>query len=186
MSSRSFRRRNNRRRHRPGAGAEPGGQKPEQPRPEGQPEPRGERRRGGPPDQQQERKRGGAPRRDRQPGRGQRGPGGRPPEPVPQKPAEPIVYPDCPICGKQVRELSSALTHRITLQPAHFDCVFRELREANPLSAQEKLCYLGGGCFGVLEFRPNGGPTGFVIKKRIQYEEKDPPQAWKKPLQVNC
>jgi len=98
----------------------------------------------------------------------------------------PLVFPDCPVCGKQVRELSSALTHRISQQPAHFDCVVRELREANPVAPQEKLCYLGAGCFGILEFRPPGGPTGFVIKKRIQYEEKDPPQLWKKPLQISC
>jgi hypothetical protein len=191
MSSRSFRRRNNRRRHRPGEGGEPGALKPGQPRPAGQPEqPQDRGRRGqqerGQPDAQGDRRRGGQQRRDRQPGRGGRGPGGRAPEPVLQKPEVPLVFPDCPICGKQVRELSSALTHKITQQPAHFDCVFRELREANPLSPQEKLCYLGGGCFGILEFRPTGGPAGFVIKRRIQYEEKDPPQLWKKPLQISC
>ena len=200
MSSRSFRRRNNRRRHRPEAGADPGLQKPDLPRPEGQADQPGDRgRRGGPQEgptergrrgpneQPADRRRGGSQRRDRQPGRGGRGPGrGRPPEPLPQQPEVPLVFPDCPVCGKQVRELSSALTHRISQQPAHFDCVVRELREANPVAPQEKLCYLGAGCFGILEFRPPGGPTGFVIKKRIQYEEKDPPQLWKKPLQISC
>jgi hypothetical protein len=97
-----------------------------------------------------------------------------------------MVFPDCPVCGKPVRELSSALTHRVSRQPAHFDCVVRELREANPVAAQEKLCYLGGGSFGILEFRPAGGPSGFIIKKRIQYEEKEFPQLWKKPLQISC
>jgi hypothetical protein len=105
-------------------------------------------------------------------------------EPAIQRPEVPLVFPDCPICGKQVRELSSALTHRPTQQPAHFDCIVRELREANPMAPQEKLVYLGGGTFGILEFRPQGGPAGFVIKKRIQYEEKDQPAAWKKPLQI--
>ena len=98
----------------------------------------------------------------------------------------PIVLPDCPVCGKQVRELASALTHRVSRKPAHFDCVVRELRESNEIAPQEKICYLGGGSFGILEFRAPGGPTRFVIKKRIQYEEKEAPQEWKKPLQYPC
>ena len=92
------------------------------------------------------------------------------------------MLPDCPVCGKQVRELASALTHRVARQPAHFDCVMRELRDSNEVSPQEKICYLGGGTFGILEFHPPGGPTRFVIRKRIQYEEKETPQDWKKIL----
>ena len=98
----------------------------------------------------------------------------------------PIVLPDCPVCGKQVRELASALTHRVSRQPAHFDCVVRELRESNEVAPQEKICYLGGGTFGILEFQPSSGSPRFVIKKRIPYEEKETPQEWKKPLQVSC
>jgi hypothetical protein len=96
------------------------------------------------------------------------------------------VLPDCPICGKQVRELASALTHRVARQPAHFDCVMRELRDANEMAPQEKICYLGGGTFGILEFSPPGGPGRFVIRKRIPYEEKETPQEWKKILQISC
>jgi len=85
-----------------------------------------------------------------------------------------------------VRELASALTHRISRQPAHFDCIVRELRDSTEIAPQEKLCYLGAGAFGILEFRPPGGPSKFVIKKRIQYEEKEIPQDWKKLLQIVC
>jgi len=84
-----------------------------------------------------------------------------------------------------VRELPSALTHRPTGQPAHFECILKELRDAQELSPQERLCYLGGGTFGILEFRQAGGVTKFTIRKRIQYEEKDSPQEWKKGLQVS-
>jgi hypothetical protein len=84
-----------------------------------------------------------------------------------------------------VRELPSALTHRPTGQPAHFECILKELRDAQELSPQERLCYLGGGAFGILEFRQAGGATKFTIRKRIQYEEKDGPQEWKKGLQVS-
>jgi hypothetical protein len=102
------------------------------------------------------------------------------------QPAVPIVLPDCPVCGKQVRELASALTHRVARQPAHFECVMRELLDSNEVAPEEKICYLGGGSFGILEFRPPGATTRFVIRKRIQYEEKETPQEWKKPLQVSC
>ncbi len=97
-----------------------------------------------------------------------------------------LVVPDCPVCGKPVRDLAAALTHRVSRQPAHFDCVVRELRESNEVAPQEKICYLGGGSFGILEFRPSAGSPRFVIKKRIQYEEKETPQEWKRPLQVSC
>ncbi len=107
-------------------------------------------------------------------------------EPAQTRPAVPLVVPDCPICGKPVRELSSAVTHRASGQPAHFDCIVRELRESNEIGAEEKVCYLGGGSFGVLEFPPPGGQSRFVIKRRIQYEEKETPHDWKKPLQISC
>jgi hypothetical protein len=211
MSSRSFRRRNNRRRHRqdaaggglPGApggqlpnapddGTPPGGGEVRGPREPDSSSPRPDSSRG---DRQQGRQQGGGEKpHGRQPGGNQRGnlprsrpQKGRAAEPQrPPQPAAPIVFPDCPVCGKQVRELASALTHRVARQPAHFECVMRELLDSNEMSPEEKICYLGGGSFGILEFRPPGGSTRFVIRKRIQYEEKETPQEWKKPLQVSC
>jgi hypothetical protein len=61
----------------------------------------------------------------------------------------------------------------------------RELRDSNELAPQERICYLGGGSFGILEFRQQGGPGKFIIRKRIQYEEKEAAQEWKKPLLVS-
>ena len=186
MSSRSFRRRNNRRRHRQGDGDDAQGQRPQGPQEE-RPQPRGQR----PPARQPGESPAPPPRGGQHPA-GRRPPGGRPsgsrpPEPAaPPWPVLPVVLPDCPICGKQVRELASALTHRVARQPAHFDCVMRELRDANEMAPQEKICYLGGGTFGILEFSPPGGPGRFVIRKRIPYEEKETPQEWKKILQISC
>ncbi|HVP18782.1 MAG TPA: hypothetical protein VMU36_07280 [Spirochaetia bacterium] len=100
-------------------------------------------------------------------------------------PPAPLVFPDCPICRQPVRELPSALTHRETGQPAHFDCIMRELRDSNELAPQEKICYLGGGSFGILEFRAPGAPSRFVIRKRIQYEGKDAAPEWKKVLLIS-
>ena len=202
MSSRSFRRRNSRRRRRQGVdgagtpdagpGAEGSGPAPEggagekartstpgSPASRAAGRPAGSKPQGGRPS-------GGRPQggRPSQPEAG-RPQGENPREaPVRPEPTVPIVLPDCPVCGKPVRELASALTHRVSRKPAHFDCVVRELRESNEIAPQEKICYLGGGSFGILEFRTPGGSARFAIKKRIQYEEKEAPQDWKKPLQV--
>jgi len=188
MSSRSFRRRNNRRSKGPTPGGPPGraarraaggagarrepegdgdsqktfpaaGGQPDPgrdepgPRPESVPSGRRERAQGG---RRQEQGRGGRRPESAPSGRRERqGKGGasRVPEPQPARPEIPMVFPDCPVCGKPVRELASALTHRASRQPAHFDCVFRELRDVNGISPQEKLCYLGSGSFGILEFK---------------------------------
>lgn len=204
MSSRSFRRRNSRRRRRRGAegGLPPAGGAPDAAGagapdgPGGRPQGRSQGSRSPDGPSQGGRPQGGRPQARPQGSRGtggrqpSRSPSGRrPPEGVPDTPAQPavpIVLPDCPVCGKQVRELASALTHRASGKPAHFDCVVRELRESNEIAPQEKICYLGGGSFGILEFRASGGAARFVIKKRIQYEEKEAPQEWKKPLQYPC
>jgi hypothetical protein len=119
-------------------------------------------------------------RRDR---RRPRTPGDRAERPA-QQPAKQRVFPGCPVCGEPVQELSSALTHRQSGQPAHFDCVVKELLEANPLGPQERLCYLGGGVFGVLTWKVEGNPASFVIKRRIPYEDPHAPQEWKQQLQA--
>ncbi len=98
--------------------------------------------------------------------------------------AEPQSFPDCPVCGKPVRELSMALCHRVSKTPAHFDCVLKELRDVNEVLPQEKICYLGGGTFGILQFKAQG-TNKFTIRKKITYEEKDFPQEWKRPLLVS-
>jgi hypothetical protein len=179
MSSRSFRRRNNRRRH----------NKP----PQGSEAPRAGGRGNGGPDEASGRGVHGNPSQGHR-----RHPGGRRnaedrsrdavrrggADSVAPRP-EPLVFPDCPICAQPVRELPSALTHRETRRPAHFDCIMRELRESNELAPQERICYLGGGSFGILEFRQPGAPSRFLIRKRIQYEEKEAVQDWKKPLLIS-
>jgi len=192
MSSRSFRRRNSRRRRRPGGEPRPGSERPQGSQPERQDAEtarRGDARGGDQRDPAGQAGRG--PQGHGQHGRGQHGApdaagGRRPPdrsrEAGLQRPEQPTVFPDCPVCNSSVRDLSSALTHKATGKPAHFECILKELRESNELLPQEKLCYLGGGCFGILEMRPPGGPSRFVIKKRIQYEEKDAQPEWKKIL----
>ena len=92
-----------------------------------------------------------------------------------------VEYPLCPICQKPVRELASAIAHQETQAPTHFDCILRILREENSLSENEKICYLGNGSFGIVQFRNlPGSPARFFVRKRIQYEKTDPMPDWRK------
>ncbi len=186
MSSRSFRRRNNRRRQRPAGPADarqgeilPNEGRREEGAPTSDPAEQGQ---GSSPAGRQ-RQRGTSKReRGRKDGRAQ---ADRQGVEKPREPVVPRIAPECPVCRRPVRELAAALTHRPTGAPAHFECIMKELRDANELAPQEKLCYLGGGTFGILQFKPSGGVNRFTIRKRIPYEEKDAPQEWKKTLLVS-
>ena len=90
--------------------------------------------------------------------------------------------PLCPLCQKPVRDLYSAITDQNTKQPAHFDCILKTLREINELVDGEKICYLGNGSFGIIQFRNAAGKLRFFIKKRLDYEETDPIPEWRKKL----
>ncbi len=90
--------------------------------------------------------------------------------------------PFCPLCQKPIHDLYSAITHRDSGQPAHFDCILQNLRESNDLLPSEKLCYLGGGSFGIIQLRGSQGPLRFFIRKRIQYEPGESIPEWRRGL----
>jgi hypothetical protein len=86
----------------------------------------------------------------------------------------------CPVCEKAVRELASAISHRDTGEPAHFDCILKLLAEQHTLSENEKICYLGKGSFGIVQFRASASPMRFLIRQRIQYEDLEAVPDWRK------
>jgi len=90
-----------------------------------------------------------------------------------------IEFPLCPLCQKAVRDLTSAITHRESGQPAHFDCILKALRSDNAVAQHEKICYLGKGSFGIVQFREQSGSRRFFIRKRIQYEDTEPVPDWR-------
>jgi hypothetical protein len=96
---------------------------------------------------------------------------------VPPPPLSPP--PDCPMCGKPVTDISSALAEKASKAPAHFDCVLNALVESEKPGAQERLVYLGSGCFAVVEGNPQT-PQKFTIVRKIQYEERDSKPDWRK------
>jgi hypothetical protein len=90
--------------------------------------------------------------------------------------------PACPLCGKPVYDLSTALAaSREASDPAHFDCVLERVAASETLAAGEALVYLGSGAFGVVEFKDKNESL-FTIKRRIQWEKEGEKKDWRKGL----
>ena len=85
----------------------------------------------------------------------------------------------CPVCGNPVRDLKTAILERESGQPAHFDCIARELAKTEHLEKDERISYLGKGTFGVISYRETGSPARHLIARRIQYEDPEMRAKWR-------
>ncbi|HHT80147.1 MAG TPA: hypothetical protein GXZ69_02750 [Spirochaetales bacterium] len=101
-----------------------------------------------------------------------------PPLPV-KRVEEPLL--ECPLCGKVIETIASALTH-----PSggfcHFDCVLEKITKDEHLSEQQKVSYVGRGTFAVVE--PNQ-ETGFSFVKKIVWETPETFDTMKKYVEAN-
>jgi hypothetical protein len=90
--------------------------------------------------------------------------------------------PLCPLCGKPVYDLSTALTaSREAAEPAHFDCVLDRVAASESLAAGEKIVYLGSGAFGVVVFKDKS-ESSFTVVRRVQWEKEGEKKDWRKVL----
>ena len=96
-------------------------------------------------------------------------------------------YSECPVCGKGVRDLLTALAYGDERKPAHFDCILKVIGEKEELLPREKLIYLGAGSFGIVKFRSSSGGSSprFAVRKRIQLEEKEEKLEWRREISRN-
>jgi hypothetical protein len=95
---------------------------------------------------------------------------------------EPIPTPDCPYCGKPIKDISTALTDKNSGQPVHFDCVIAKIGEHESLEKGEHIAYIGGGRFGVVCFNHAQNSRNFTIKKIVEWEDKENRAEWRKPI----
>jgi uncharacterized protein (DUF111 family) len=92
-------------------------------------------------------------------------------------------YAECPICGKGVRDLLTAVAWGQERKPSHFDCVLKAIAEQEDVQAKEKVVYLGAGSFGIVQFRSGTGSSQrFIVRKRVQLEEKEEKLDWRKKV----
>jgi len=102
------------------------------------------------------------------------------PQAEPSEP--PREMPACPLCGKPVYDLSTALAaSKEGGEPAHFDCVLERVAAAETLGPGEKLVYLGSGAFGIVEFKDKN-ENAFSVKRRIAWEKEGEKKEWRRNL----
>jgi hypothetical protein len=106
----------------------------------------------------------------------------RPKWTAPVQPENPITTPDCPWCGKPIKEIITAISDKDTGQPLHFDCVLERMTASVTLEANDTVCYIGGGRFGVVHYNNPPDTRDFTIKRILEWEVKDNSQEWRRPI----
>jgi hypothetical protein len=101
---------------------------------------------------------------------------------APVLPANPIITPDCPWCGKQIRDIACAISDKETGHPIHFNCVLERVTEMVSLETDDTICYIGGGRFGVVHYNNPPDVRDFTIKRIIEWEVKDNIGDWRIPI----
>jgi len=101
---------------------------------------------------------------------------------APVLPDNPITTPDCPWCGKQIKDITTAIADKDTGVPVHFDCVLARITEMETLETNDSVCYIGGGRFGVVHYNNPPDIRDFVIKKIYEWEVKDNSTGWRRPI----
>lgn len=88
----------------------------------------------------------------------------------------------CIRCNETIRNPETALSTPENGEPIHFDCAIREVADNEQLGPKEKVCYLGQGTFGVIQYGKGKNEKGFSIKKRIPYETAEKAVEWRKTI----
>ncbi|QTQ14353.1 hypothetical protein HRQ91_07745 [Treponema parvum] len=88
----------------------------------------------------------------------------------------------CPVCGKIIEDLSSALADKNTGAPIHFDCALSIASKNETLKENERFSYIGQGRFAVLSFADPEDTKHFKIEKIIEWEEPGKKNEWRSEI----
>jgi hypothetical protein len=113
----------------------------------------------------------------------------RPKWTAPMLSTDPIPVPDCPYCGKPIKDLSTAISDKNSGTAVHFDCVIARIAENENTEKGDVISYIGGGRFGIVHFSnasdlPGRSPAlrKFTIKKIFEWEDKENRADWRKSI----
>ena len=101
---------------------------------------------------------------------------------APVLPANPITTPNCPWCGKPIKDITTAISDRLSGRPVHFDCVLARITETEKLESNESICYIGGGRFGVIRYNNPPDMRDFTVKRILEWEIKEKIAEWRRPI----
>jgi hypothetical protein len=100
----------------------------------------------------------------------------------PQTPSDPLPVPDCPYCGKPIKDISSAISDKNSGEPVHFDCIIARIAEGEVLDQGDAVAYIGGGRFGIVHFTNPQNSQEFKIKKILEWEDKENRAEWRRSV----
>jgi hypothetical protein len=106
----------------------------------------------------------------------------RPKWTAPKLSLDPLPTPECPYCGKIIKDISSAIADKESGLPVHFDCIIARLTEGEILEKGDVLSYIGGGRFGVVHFNSRHEVQPFRIKKIFEWENNENRAEWRKNI----
>ncbi|HOV13559.1 MAG TPA: hypothetical protein PK771_04690 [Spirochaetota bacterium] len=75
----------------------------------------------------------------------------------------------CPICNKNINNMSNSIKDLTTEIPCHFECVVAELKKKVHVRQNQRIAYVGSGSFAVIEDVREDGRNKFVIIQKLQY-----------------
>jgi hypothetical protein len=97
----------------------------------------------------------------------------------PQLLTDPLPVPDCPWCGKPIKDIAAAIADKDSGAPVHFECIIARLSEQEQLEKGESIAYIGGGRFGIIHYAYPQNSGSFTIKKIVEWENKDSRAEWR-------
>lgn len=88
----------------------------------------------------------------------------------------------CPICGKRIDDVASAVSDRQSGLPSHFDCVLQGIVASESLNDGEQLAYIGQGNFAVVRFENSVDTKSFHIVRKIEWETHGVDIPWRQEI----
>lgn len=85
----------------------------------------------------------------------------------------------CEKCGKEIKDLNTALSDKNTGNPVHFDCILNFIKSSEEVKENEEVVYIGNGSFAIVVFENPRIRKKFKIIKYIEWEEKNKKYQWR-------
>lgn len=92
-----------------------------------------------------------------------------------------IDHLNCCYCHEPIRQMSLAIDVPDFAEPAHFDCVIKQLKAQEALAEGEEIIYIGNRKFAVVVYKTQ---NSFDLIREIPFEETRDFKAWRNEFSV--
>lgn len=84
----------------------------------------------------------------------------------------------CHICNEIIEDVTSAISYPGEVEPSHFDCVIKRLRENEAIKEDEKIIYLGSNTFAVVK-ESEYNKREFNIVRKLEIGRPEDREEWR-------